>query len=129
MVKHFVEFYSPGTFLAEITIKEIDSWDVDKAVKMSKSIKERYNAKPYGFAFTTRERKENDFDSKETNRSGTYFLGGEILTIVELKNENEKNNQILINNMERNNWDKIVRNDNSWRWHQPLRENDIVLNI
>lgn len=31
MKKHFVEFSSPGTLVPEITIQEIDSWDVKEA--------------------------------------------------------------------------------------------------
>ena len=48
MEKHFVTFYSPGTFAAETSRKPIESWDVDKAVAMSKEIKERHGALPYG---------------------------------------------------------------------------------
>lgn len=49
MEKHFVKFYSAGIFVAEETVKEIDCWDMDKAIEMSKDIAERYGAKPYGF--------------------------------------------------------------------------------
>ncbi len=129
MKKHYVTFYSPGTFVAEQTTKEIESWDFDVAVAMSKSISERYNATPYGFVFTTRERKAEDFDSKEIDRSGTYFLGGEVLTSKDIEKENNPDNEILLRNMKNNEWKKIVRNDNSWRWIQPLGNDDIVLDI
>lgn len=129
MKKHFVTFYSPGTFVAEETTKEIKSWDVDLAVAMSKSILERYDATPYGFVFTTRERKSEDFDSKEIDRSGTYYLGGKVLTAQDIEKENNPDNEILLRNMKNNEWKKIVRNDNSWRWIQPLRDNDTVLDI
>ena len=69
MKKHFVTFYSPGTFVAEQTTKPIDSWDVELAVSMSGEIKERYGALPYGFQFSTRERGENDLDSHEVETS------------------------------------------------------------
>lgn len=64
MQQHFVTFYSPGTFMAEMTEKPIDSWDVKAAVKMAKSVKERYGATPYGFRFTTRGRTDADLDSR-----------------------------------------------------------------
>lgn len=56
MKKHFVIFYSPGTFFNEESTLPIDSWDIDKAIEMSKSIKERYNATPFGFCLSL----END---------------------------------------------------------------------
>jgi hypothetical protein len=54
MKKHFVIFFSPGTFMAETTAKTIESWDTGKAIEMAREIKERYDATPYGFCFTTR---------------------------------------------------------------------------
>ena len=54
MQRHFVTFYSPGTIVAETTTREIDSWNVDDAVAMSRFIQERYGARPYGFRFSTR---------------------------------------------------------------------------
>ncbi len=125
--KHFVEFFSPGTLVAERTTKEIESWDIDLAKKMAKSIKKRYGAIPYGFQFVTRERGENDFDSKETARSGTYFLGGQVLTLAQIKKRNDPDDRILISNMECNKWNKIIVNTNSWEWTQPLEKKDVVL--
>ena len=34
--KHYVTFYSPGSFVSESTGKEIDAWSVDLAVRMAK---------------------------------------------------------------------------------------------
>ena len=45
--QHFVTFYSPGTFVSETSTEPIDSWDVEKAVAMSRGIVERHGAKPY----------------------------------------------------------------------------------
>jgi tRNA/tmRNA/rRNA uracil-C5-methylase (TrmA/RlmC/RlmD family) len=47
MKKHFVTFLSPGTFFNEETTKPIDSWDVAKALEMSKTVVERYEQRPY----------------------------------------------------------------------------------
>lgn len=129
MEKHFVTFYSPGTFLAEQTTKPINSWDVDIAIGMSKSIKERYGAIPYGFRFTTRSRGYDDLDSHEVARGPMYYLGGEILTLDQVKEQNNPKNRTLISNMEDNNWDRIIVNTNSWKWTQPLKDNDIVLKV
>jgi hypothetical protein len=129
MKKHFVIFFSPGTFFAEQSEKPIDSWDVDKAVEMARKVKERYNARPYGFQFTTRERGPDDLDSKETKRSGTYFLGGKVETLKEVEARNDPKEEILRSNMRCNGWDKIVVNDNSWRTVQPLQKGDKVLDV
>lgn len=126
MKKHYVEFFSPGTFFAETTTKEIGSWDVGKAVKMAKVITERHGAKPYGFAFTTRERGPDDFDSKETKRSGMHYLRARVMTLADVKRE-MPDQRILIGNMECNRWDKIVVSANGYRWTQPLHKGDRVL--
>lgn len=74
--KHFVTFYSPGTFVAETSERPIDSWDVPAAVAMAREIKERHNAVPYAFRFTTRSRGPDDLDSKQSASSGYYYLSG-----------------------------------------------------
>ena len=129
MEKHFVIFFSPGTFVAEQSSKPIDSWDKDKAIEMSKDIKERHGALPYGFCFTTRERNDDELDSRETKRSGIYYLGGKILTLEDVKARNDPNDRTLISNMKGNKWEKVVVNDNSWRWTQPLEKDDVVLDV
>lgn len=125
--KCFVIFFSPGTFCAEQSEKPIDDWDINIAVKMARKIKERYNATPYGFCFTTRERKDDELDSKEVKRSAMYYLGGEVLTLEQIKARNDPTDKILISNMECNGWKKVVDNRNSWRWTQPLRDGDVVV--
>ena len=128
MKANFVTFLSPGTCVNEETTKPIDAWDVDKAVAMSKDITERYNSKPFGFQFSTRERGDKDLDSKVTERSGTYYLGGKVMTVDDVKRE-MPNEKILISNMERNNIWKVVVNTNSWRITQPLNADDVVLDV
>jgi len=128
MKTHFVTFLSPGTFVHEETIKPIEAWDTDKAVKMSKSITERYGAKPFAFVFTTRERGDKDLDSKTTRTSGRYFLGGKVLTLAEVEKQMPKET-ILISNMRCNGIKKVVVNDNSWRSVQPLESDDVVLDV
>ena len=117
MQKHFVNFYSPGTFVAETTTEEIDSWDVDKACEIAGGIHERYGATPYGFSFETRERKDDELDSKVIETSGMYYLGGTTKTLEEIKAENDPANSILISNMECNGYSRIVINNNSWEWN------------
>lgn len=129
MEKHFVTFYSPGTFVAEQTTKPIESWDVNEAMAMATKISERNAATPYGFKFSTRGRGENDLDSKVIKSSNFYYLGGEVMTLQQVKDKHDPKDNILISNMECNGWDRIVVNRNSWRWTQPLEESDVVLDF
>ena len=129
MKAYFVTFYSPGTIVAENTTQSINSWDVETATEMARSIIERHGAIPYGFVFTTRARADNELDSKEVERSGFYWLGGTVLALAEVKARNDPRDRTLIRNMECNGWDRVVQNDNSWRWTQPLSENDVVLDF
>lgn len=129
MEKHFVTFYSPGTFCAETTEKPIDSWDIDAAVEMARSITERHGARPYAFRFSTRARNDDELDSKVVKTSGNYFLGGRLDTIEDVRKRADPNERILLSNMECNGWKAVVTNDNSWRWTQPLTERDEVLNV
>lgn len=127
MKKHFVTFYSPGTFVAETSERPIDSWDVNTAMEMAHDITERYNATPWGFRFTTRGRGPDDLDSKEIARSVLYHLGGRIETLAEVEARNDPKEAILRSNMRGNGWNTIIINDNSWRSTQPLGKDDVVL--
>jgi hypothetical protein len=125
--KHFVEFYSPGTFVSECTTREIGSWDVEAAKAMADNISERYGATPYGFRFVTRERSDDDLDSKPTAKSCLYYLGGKIETRDEVEARNDPTERILRENVRRNGIERIIVNTNSWRFTAALKEGDIVL--
>lgn len=127
--KHFVTFYSPGTFVAEESTKPIAAWDVDAAVAMAHAITERYSATPYGFRFTTRSRGENDLDSTVTKTSPLYWLGGTVETLAEVKARATEKDRILVSNMEGNGYARIITNNNSWRWTMPLGDDDVVLDF
>lgn len=124
---HFVEFYSPGTFVAETTVKPIDAWDVGTAVAMAAGIVERYGARPYAFRFLTRERGPHDLDSHVSERSGTYYLAGTVRTIEDVERDADPSERILLSNMRNNDWTRIVEGHSPWKWTQPLHENDVVL--
>lgn len=127
MKRHFVTFLSPGSFTSEQTTNPIETWDVPTAVEMSKNITERYGATPYAFYFTTRERGDEDLDSKITKTSATHYLGGKVLTLQQVEELNDPKLNILIQNMRSNKWDKVIMNNNSWSWTQPLKRGDVVL--
>ena len=127
VMQHFVTFYSPGTFVAETSTKPIKSWDTKVACAMARKIHERHGATPYGFVFTTNGRKKGALDSREIKRSCTYYLGGQVFTLADVVKRNDPNDKILISNMKGNGYKRIIQNDNSWRWTQPLDDDDIVL--
>jgi hypothetical protein len=127
--QHFVTFYSPGTFVSEETTKPISEWNVSTAKRMAHRIKERYGATPHSFRFSTRTRKASDLDSKVSARSPLYWLGGRIETRAEVEARNDPNEEILRSNMRSNKIERVVINDNSWRFTAPLGETDIVLDF
>ena len=127
--KHFVRFFSPGTFMAETSEQEIDSWDPNLAMKLARKIKERHGATPYGFCFFTNARSEKDLDSKTVKTSSMYFLGGKVETLEEIEKRNDPEEEILRSNMRNNKYDRIIVNTNSWKWTQPLNKDDIVLDF
>lgn len=129
MKKHFVRFYSPGTFVAETNELPIDAWNVNEAVKLASTIIQRYGARPYGFRFVTRERKDDELDSREVALSPQYFLGGTVETLEEIEARNDPADRILLSNMWGNGYAAVVTNDNSWRWTQPLQPDDVVLDV
>lgn len=127
MKKHFVTFYSPGTFVSETTTKPIASWDVDVAKTMARGISERHGAKPYGFRFSTRSRGNDDLDSKETASSAMHYLGGRVETIADVEARNDPKEEVLRSNMRGNGIDRIIVNDNSWRITAELKPDDVIL--
>ena len=127
MTKHFVEFLSPGTFVSESTRKEIDSWDVDKAQAMARDIVERHAAKPYGFRFLSRTRAGDELDSKVSAMSGIYYLGGRLRTREEVIADNLPNEETLRCNMQSNNVERVIENNNSWKFTTEFTERDTLL--
>ena len=117
MKKHFVTF-----LFHETTEKEIDSWDVEKAKQMATGISERYGATPFGFYFTSRSRGSKDLDSP------TYYLGGKVETLEEVKARATEGDRILISNMERHGFSRIITiTTNAWKVTQLFNDGDVVL--
>lgn len=126
MKKHFVTYYWPGSLVANTCGEPVEAWDVDAAKERARKFAPD-RAAPYGFRFTTRERGPDDLDSKQTESSPMYYLGGTVETLEQVKARATDKDYILIANMEGNKYDRIVTNNNSWRWTQPLEPNDVVL--
>ncbi len=124
MKQDYVTFYSPGTFVAEMTTREVASWNVTKAVEMMPDIEERHGARPYGFSFHTKRRGWRDFEPKEIKRSGMYYVNCRVQTLEDILAEGPG---VLAQNMQSNGWDRVVSPREGWAWTQPLREGDTVL--
>lgn len=129
MKKHFVRFLSPGTFFTETVDREIDSWNVEAAIQMALDLHKKRGSKPFGFVFITRAREDDELDSREVDSSHVYFLGGTIQTLAEIKARNDRNDRILISNMEANDWPAVVVNTNSWKVTQPFQKDDVLLDF
>ena len=125
--KHFVTFMSPGTFVCETTTKEIKSWHVPTAIRMSKKIVERYNAVPFGFRFSTRARGPKDLDSKVVKQSGMYYINCKIETYDDIVKRDDPNEEILRSNMRINGYDKVAVTIKGWKAVYPLEKGDVVL--
>lgn len=133
--KHFVRFFSPGTFCSEVSIQEIDSLDTTKAVKMAKDITERYNARPYGFRFETNTSSDPipdgnggflKVESRLDKSSGIYYIGGKVFNYDQIKDRNNPDDNILLSNM-RNNCPLIVEITNGYLSTMPFEENDSIV--
>lgn len=125
--KHFVTFLSPGTFVAEETIKPVNSWDVEAAQAMADTITERYGAQPYAFYFTTRSRVPEDLDSKVSATSPVYYVHCKVETLEEIEARHDPAERILRGNMRVNNWNRVMVTTRGYKWTQPLRDGDVVL--
>ncbi len=134
--KHYVTFYSPGTFYPEQSTKPIGEYDTKEAVRMSKEVLERYNAKPHSFRFTTYIEVEDVPDGeggfskvepKKVGESCTYYLGGRVRTIDEVKIKACKEERILLSNMECNKEYVLIENTNSYRHTGFFYEKDCIV--
>jgi hypothetical protein len=78
----------------------------------------------------SRSRGEDDFDSRETGRSGKYFLGGVIETLADVEARNSPNETILRSNMRNNGIARVIRSEpdrNCWRWTLEFTDADTRL--
>jgi len=133
--KHYVTFFSPGTFVAEDTTRSISKWDAREAMRMANDISERHGAKPYGFRFETRKEaqpvKDDDGEAMEVKpktvkASGMYYIKGKVETLTEIE-ARDGESSILASNMRGNGWSKVVTTTNGYRWTQPFKKGDSLV--
>ena len=130
--QHRVTFYSPGTFVAETTMKPIDAWDPVQAVKLSQGVEERYGAHPYAFRFSTWQVHPAvdagdgtmlDVEPKQIAESGYHFLKGRLIPFDDVP----ESDQILRGNMRGNRWPHVVQTVSPWRWTQQFTDYDCIV--
>lgn len=117
MLKHYVEYIYPGIIVSETSTKEVLSRN-PKSVLIPDSA--------YGFRFIDREEVElNGEKLKGDNKNiSRWYYRGRQMTLEDVKREKPEE-EILISNMERNDWKSIV-----WtKFNQaiPLDKGDTVL--
>lgn len=140
--EHFVTFTSPGTFFCEESSVVIDTWNIARAVEISKTITERHGATPFAFKFGTR---LVAVESLEDGRGGTldvapreiacscrHFLGGQIYEYSDVEASQDpavfgRTPDMLLSNMRSSGWPFVLINNNSYRSTQPFEETDVVV--
>jgi hypothetical protein len=134
--KHYVTFYSPGSFFAESTTAQIESWDPIKATQMSAGIVERYGSKPFGFRFDTRLVSDPVPDGeggtlrvapKVVETSGMYHINGTVETLDDLEKRADPREDILRSNMRCNRMVLVVVTTSSYRSTQAFDVADVVV--
>lgn len=129
MQQHYIEFYSPGTFVCETNLVACSAWDIEDAKRIASSIMQRHGARPFGFRFITRERSEEELDAKRVAQSPLYYLGGQILTLEDIEARGDPRDHLLLANMRNMGIHKIVENRNSYLFTGALAEGDVVLDF
>ena len=125
MEQSFVIFLSPGAFFSEQTERPIDSWDIEQAKAIAAGMVQGHNARPYGFKFVTRRRKDDEI----IKQSGVYYLGGKLRTLEQVEADNLPNEEILRWNMRENNYSAVIENTNSWKFTAPFNKEDVLLDF
>jgi hypothetical protein len=93
---------------------------------MLPDIEERYNAKPYGFQFTTKKRGIRDMEPHVIDTSPMYYVNCKVQTLEDIEAEGPAS-ATLAQNMRCNKWDRVITTTEGWKWTQPFRDGDIVL--
>ena len=122
--QHFMTLYYPGSFFAETSSVPVDNWDLTSALRKIRQDHNKGGWRPWAFSFTTRGRSAEELDSKVTETSGTYFLGGEIFSFEQIEAMG-KGWETLLSNMKNNKYDHVIRT--SAGSYQPFNVGEDVL--
>lgn len=134
--RHYVTFYSPGTFVSETSTKQIGEWDTAEAVKLSEAIVERHGARPYAFRFETMREGDGVADPEgvvhkveptKLKSSGMYFIGGNLRSYKDVVRDNRPNESILRSNMDCNRIPYVCEVTRGYLSTHPFEENDSIV--
>lgn len=117
MLKHYVEYFYPGILFSETSVDEIKERNPNK-INLPENC--------YGFRFFDRiEIKKDDeiLKGEKKNISGIYY-DGKVFTLEEVKHKfpNKKN---LIQNMEYDDWNKVVKTKTGGFY--PFKQEDKII--
>lgn len=132
---HKVTFYSPCTFISNATSRDIDSWDLKKAIAMADKISTN-STKPYCFFFS-KLRSADPIDDGEggtlnveqklISKSGQYFIKGKVVTFDEIMQRANPKEKTLLDNMRINEWPLVVFTNNGCEYVQPWKEDGFLV--
>jgi len=132
--RHFAVFFSPGTFVSEVSERPLESWSVAEAFRAAQTITERHGARPFGFDIVTRlvtvaTDSVPSTALKELKRSKRHYIDGRVMTLADVERE-EPNERILIDNMRINRIARVVTGpvkSRGWCWTHPFNDGDVLL--
>lgn len=133
--KIYARFLSPGTFVHEESRVPLETGTVDEALRLSSTLVERHGARPFGFMLLTMLVHEPIPDGrggtlevvpKELERSGMYFLGGQVLRFEEVRAQ-EPPESVLSRNMENNDFPIVIETVRGYRAANPFRVDDVSI--
>ena len=129
------QYFSPGTFFAETSSRDLEDGSLEEAVALAAGISERHGALPYAFDIVTYLVAEPiddgqggtmDVPPKEIGRDGRYYIGGELVRYEESV-AREVASSIWAKNMKCNGNPVCIQNTNSYKSTQIFREQDAIL--
>ncbi len=118
VTKYYVEYSFPGSFFSNYETKEMEHCSV--------LAEEKAPDGSYAFKFfTVEESEDGSLTGHRKPVGGIYYLSGaRTYTLPELK-ASFPNEEILIGNMECNNWKKLVKT--KLGNYQPFNKEDVIL--
>jgi hypothetical protein len=131
--KNTVVYLSPGTFVPEVTERDVETWDPIRAAAEAQTVTERYDAKPYAFYFRRVEVVQGPrgkvVELQELECSGRYFINGKVETLEEVEaRATEDDGAALLRNMRINQIARIVTTQNGYHLHVCVfRDEDCVV--